>query len=103
VRIEDVSVDNKLIYVEDPGVGVLCDPEEEVVSDLRVLPTIAVDDCILGVDVFVDGGTASVVPAKEDIATDSDEVAIEVTVVLLGIPEYDELVCGNVVISPEPV
>lgn len=32
MRLEDVSVDNKLIYVEDPGVDVLCDPEEEVIS-----------------------------------------------------------------------
>ena len=43
------------------------------------------------------------VPVEEDIATDSDGVAIVLTVVLLGISEYDEVVCGKIVIGTEPV
>lgn len=43
------------------------------------------------------------VPSEEDMAPGSDGVAITRTDVLIGVSEYDETVCGKVVIGTEPV
>jgi hypothetical protein len=72
-----------LVFVEVPGLGVVCDLEEEVIFVPRLLPFMTIDECMLGVDGFVYADTALEVPSEEEIATDSDWAMIVVTDVLI--------------------
>ena len=72
-----------LVFVEIPGVGTLCNLEEEVVCVPRLLPFITIDEGMLGVDVVVSADIALEVPSEEELATDSDWFMIVGTDVLI--------------------
>ena len=72
-----------LVFVEVTGTGVICDPEDEVISVSRLLPFINIDESMLGVDVFVSADVALEVPSEEEIASDSGWVIIVVPGVLI--------------------